>query len=714
MGAKQWSGVTVILMACLRITCLDGQISRTDSLQRLLITDIHDTVKLRIRATLGEELPVLRLGYWDSVKNEGLKWRLKKYAAEGINNMGYIYDNLGDVSKAIQFYSEGLKIREEIGDRHGIAESLNNIAYLSEKQGDVPRSLEFHNRALKIQEEIGDREGMGISLNNIATIYEYQNDTLKALEYYQKSCLIASQTGNKESLATSKNNIGRVYYSLSKQFEDRKPGTRDSLLSNAMLNYNAALSLFLEMKNERAAATLYQNIGMVFLERKDKGKAMEFFRRSLELRKKTNDKRGISNSYYCIGLAYYSNKNYSTALDNENKALAIGRELGFPKDILEVALSLSEIHVAIGNWHEAYRMQSLYHVMKDSIESEKTRKASLRQQFQYEYDKKESLLEAEREKEKAIAEEKSRRQRIIIWSSVGGLILVLLFSGFVLRSLSLTRKQKRIIEEKNNETELQKRIIEEKNKDITDSINYAKRIQNAKLPELKQLYSTFPSSFVLFRPKDIVSGYFYFFLKKDRYAFIAAAYCTGHGVPGAFMSLIGLEKLEDSIGLSPDSSEILKQLNNGIRKSLHQSQSEDSTRDGMDIAFCSVDLDNAELSFAGANRPFWFVRKQTSVIEEIPGTRKAIGGYTEENQEFASNTLRLSKGDRFYIFSDGYADTSNGNDGKKLKTKRFRQILSEIQGLGMPDQGAFLDDFIIKWKGKTEQVDDILVIGIEI
>ncbi len=258
----------------------------------------------------------------------------------------------------------------------------------------------------------------------------------------------------------------------------------------------------------------------------------------------------------------------------------------------------------------------------------------------------------------------------------------------------------------------QKGVVEEKNKEITDSINYALRIQQAILPDKKEIYSSFPQSFVLFKPKDIVSGDFYFFHKNEESVCIAAADCTGHGVPGALMSMVGSERLTDAVQQSNNTSEILSLLNNGVKKSLKQSGSDESTRDGMDIALCSVDTENRIVKYAGSNRPIWIIRSGQTEVEEIKATKKAIGGLTENDQYFDTHELKLNKGDTFYLSTDGYADTFSGQDSKKLTTRKFKQILLDIQHKSMQEQEQHLDNFIEDWKAGTEQVDDILVIGI--
>lgn len=260
--------------------------------------------------------------------------------------------------------------------------------------------------------------------------------------------------------------------------------------------------------------------------------------------------------------------------------------------------------------------------------------------------------------------------------------------------------------------EQQNKLIVEKNNKITDSITYAKRIQQAKLPQKQEIFSQIPQCFILYKPKDIVSGDFYFFQKSGNLIFLAAADCTGHGVPGALMSMLNYEKLETAIEISTNTSDILSLVNKGIKNSLRQSDSIDSSRDGMDIALCNLDMENRVVKYVGANRPIWIIRHQQTILEEIKATKKGIGGATPDEQEFITHSLTFEVGDTFYIFTDGYADQFGGQNDKKLTTKKFKEILINIQFMSMQEQQKYLDDFIEEWKGDKEQIDDILIIGV--
>lgn len=262
------------------------------------------------------------------------------------------------------------------------------------------------------------------------------------------------------------------------------------------------------------------------------------------------------------------------------------------------------------------------------------------------------------------------------------------------------------LEEKNKE-------ILNKNKEITDSLIYAKRIQAAVLPNLNTVYKILDQSFILYLPKDIVSGDFYEFTQKENKHIIAAADCTGHGVAGAFMSIIGSSLIKSIINekniTAP--SGILDALNEGIINSLKQHESE--THDGMDISICSFDTKNMSLEFAGANRPLWLIRNDELIV--YAADKFPIGGLQiKHNNQFTNHQIKIQPKDTIYLFSDGYADQFGGEHGKKLMTKKLKEILVSIQHLSMNEQKIYLQNYFNEWKGNNEQVDDVLIIGIRI
>ncbi len=266
------------------------------------------------------------------------------------------------------------------------------------------------------------------------------------------------------------------------------------------------------------------------------------------------------------------------------------------------------------------------------------------------------------------------------------------------------------VKERTAEIAEQNSVLENQKKEITDSITYAKRIQLSILPDAAEFVKCLPQSFVLYMPKDIVSGDFYFLKKKDKEILVAAADCTGHGVPGALMSMVAHEKLEDAVELSAEPGKILSLLNQGVKRTLKQSNADNSTRDGCDIILVSVN--KKKISYAGANRNLYIIRKGASVLEEIKSTKCAIGGLTDEEQVYAQHEVEMQEGDSIYLTSDGYADQFGGDKEKKLTTRKFKELLLSVQNLSMENQGKHLEDFSITWRNELEQIDDILVIGI--
>lgn len=291
-------------------------------------------------------------------------------------------------------------------------------------------------------------------------------------------------------------------------------------------------------------------------------------------------------------------------------------------------------------------------------------------------------------------------------------ILVIIggFWGFVKYRTSSIKRENKILEEK---VEERTQELAQKNKDITSSIQYAKRIQLAILPPLEQIFKYFPQSFVLYKPKDIVSGDFYWFGVKDGKKIIAAVDCTGHGVPGAFMSMIGHNLLNQIISengiTEPD--EILNSLHRGVQAALKQGTNVVDTSDGMDVALCCIDSKNDTLEFAGAYRPLFIVNGKK--FEKIEADKSPIGGsQLDADRKFTSHKIKINKGDTFYMASDGYADQFGGEKGKKFMVKRFNELMLAMQPQSMEEQCKTLDSTFESWRGTYQQIDDILVIGI--
>jgi ligand-binding sensor domain-containing protein/serine phosphatase RsbU (regulator of sigma subunit) len=285
--------------------------------------------------------------------------------------------------------------------------------------------------------------------------------------------------------------------------------------------------------------------------------------------------------------------------------------------------------------------------------------------------------------------------------------------GKVIERTAEIEKQKDELHFAYKEIENKNILVEQKNRDITDSINYARRIQQAILPLESQILKSLPDSFVLFKPRDIVSGDFYWFAQIEGKSILAVVDCTGHGVPGAFMSMIGNSLLNEIVYEKKitEPAKILNYLNDGVRLALKQDQENNETHDGMDIVLIS--LEGKQLEYAGAHRPLYIINKET--LKEIAADKFAIGGIQSGNAKmFTNHTLELKENDMIYLFSDGYVDQFGGDKGKKFMSKRFQELLLTIQTRSATEQKEILNDTIEEWKKNIEQVDDILVAGIRI
>ncbi len=740
-------GILIILLFFL-VSTIPAQDSRVDSLYKELKLAKHDTVKLGLRCRIGLAATIIRVPYWDSILNDAKKGGYRYYEAVALRGLGIVYDELeeestntinsfnkslkifeeidnkkeasnnlhilgfvlhdrGDSEKGLEYFNKSLKLREEIDFKSGIGESLNNIGFIYQLRGDINRSLDYYLKAIKIFEQINDKKNEAYLINNIAFLYQGQGDTTRALDWYLKSLMLAQKIKDKPGISGAYNNLAVI--ALNK-----------GDAAKALDYSQKSLAIRQQTGDRKGVSASLNNIGSAYekmddLNNGDYTRALKYYNEAFEIRKAINDKNAVARSYNSIGAIYFKQKKYALALENAEQGYKLSKELGFPIQISASAKLLYKIYKQINKPVNALEMHELFIHMRDSINNEETRKSSTKKQFQYEYDKKitaDSVRIAEEKKTIAIQLKQEQTQRYALY---GGLLFVLIFAVFMFNRFKITQKQKVVIEQ-------QKHIVEEKQKEIVDSITYAKRLQEAILPAEIHWSQNFKNGFVFYKPKDLVAGDFYWLEKVHELVLFAVADCTGHGVPGALVSVVCSNALNRSVleFKITDPGKILDKTRELVIATFEKSGEE--VKDGMDISLCCLNTKTNQLLWAGANNPLWYLsspfekgggQRPGDLMQEIKPDKQPIGKYALQTP-FTTHKIQLNAGDNIYLFTDGLADQFGGLKGKKFKYKRLKELLLNNKSATMDEQKALLEKAFIDWKGQLEQVDDVCVIGVRL
>lgn len=702
----------------------------------------HDTIRLEaIKQYIWEyylfsdldsaaELNSLQLELATTSKEE-------KYVASAHNNTGIIFYLSGTLDSAYFYFNKALKINERIGNKQGIASARTNIASVLYDMGMYEESLSYNFQSLKEAEESGDLKAQSQISSNIGIVYDQIQYYDLAIEYYEKAIGIARETGDKKELMSALINLGAANIAIDNYDE-------------GYANYEESYALAEETGDELVKASALGNLGKCLALKGKTDSALVYHEQSLAIFQEIGVDHHIAEQLLATGLIYSDKGQTDKALNNSLMAL--------DHAVAEDALGLMEratnqlylIYRDMGNYKEALHMFEASTGFRDSILRMENMSAVIEQNYQYEYEKqalvdsiefenKNRLINLENKEQKAqLAKEKT--QRYALWIGlflVGVLAFVFLWSYRQKRADNLViNQQKKEVEEQRDiaeaqrvEIDLQHKELNETHKEITDSINYAKHLQNAILPALDDIRANLKSSFVLFNPKDVVSGDFYWYEKLDTgEILIAAADCTGHGVPGSLVSVVCSGALNRSVkefGLKRP-AEILQKTRELVMETF--ARSGDGVRDGMDIALCSVGTDS--VVFCGANNPLWIVRETHLITEEEKAARSTIikdelglieiganrqpVGKDDQMKPFEETEVKLFEGDSLYVFSDGFADQFGHETGKKFKKKPFKELLIRINKNTMPEQEELLLQAFNVWKGNLEQIDDVCIIGIRV
>lgn len=683
---------------------VNNRIGRIDSLRMDLRLSAQDTNGVNKRTALLREF--IKAAAFDSAKKyatEALMLSIRlgfvRGQASGYNNLGVVNHFLGNYPEALDYYSKTVRLRQAMGDMAGVAGGYNNMAKIYFNQDNYPRALECILQALAIVEKNGNRNLEASLLNDIGNIY--LEKPARALGYYKRSLAIYESIGEKQGIANTNNNLGTVYMEL-----NDKP--------RALSHFKKAMELKQEIGDRKGLANTLDNLGVIYMREKDYARALECHQRSLQINSEMHEKYYLGPPLTSIANVYREMGNYAQAIKYATQSLAMAHEVGSFDQVREAEKSLHATYEKMGNVAEAYRHYKGFIAARDSLYNEDKTQQTVQAEMNFQFEKQKAAERAEQGKKDLLHKEQLHRKEIIKNFFIGGFLLVLVFAFFMYRNYRAKKRANILLAEQKNEIEVQKALVEEKNSEVTDSIKYAQRIQNALLPSEHYLKKHLPDFFILNRARDIVSGDFYWFLKKDNRLYVATADCTGHGVPGAFMSMLGINFLNEIIvdrGVT-EPGKVLDDLRTEIIQALNPEGTTEITKDGMDMVLCCYDLANMTLTYGAANNTFYLLRDQQ--IREQEFDKMPVGVAYEQQRNFKTYTVPLQKGDIVYTFTDGYADQFGGEKGKKFKYKQLEKLLIANGHLPLQEQRNRLLKSHEDWKGDLEQVDDILVMGVRI
>jgi len=587
----------------------------------------------------------------------------RRREASCLSNIAIIHLSLGNLGKSLENHAKALTIREELQDSMGIANSLNNLGVLYTELNNPQQALVNYTASLAMKERLGLSTKLGVNLNNIAICYRDLKDTLRAKEYFMKSLENYRAQGDVEGQAMVLGNLGNLNY-------------MEGAMAEARTQYLQSVEYYGQLGNIEGMCHQHLNLSQWFTRQKDA----------------------------------------TNALAHADTALRQSVHIGSVKLQRDAYLRLSEAYEQQGRTDQSLSALKTHLRLNEQLQMDATSQQMAELQTRLETARIEGELKVVK------AENQLNIERVIFEKKVGRAMMALLVLSLLLVALAVyaykrKKEDNRILAEKNV-------IIEQKTNAILQSIRYAKRIQKAVLSTEAKVKQVFNDSLLIFRPKDIVSGDFFWVASRDGWDFAAVADCTGHGVPGAFVSIVGHTELSgalaDTSADRPD--QMLTYLNERINQVMRNEVSNEVS-DGMDIALCAFERSSFKLHFCGALRPLAIVspsavlHPKATVLEQegkflhiIPASRRPVGK-TDRDTKFDLHTLQLSAGDSVYLFSDGYADQFGGQDDKKFGNRAFRELLLTTSSLPMAEQQEVMMQSMDMWMRGTHQTDDICVMG---
>src|SRR6056297_521396 len=636
--------------------------------------------------------------------------------AAALNRMGNTYQLMGQYEQALKFYQQALSINKRMDNNQEIARNLTNLGSIYRLFGNYELAINQHLEALEIYEGLQNNEGIAWSALNIARLFKMMKNYVKSIEYINQLLGIyqAIEEDNRVPVGVTLclKEFGDVYYEM---------GDYDQAIDYI----NRVLRMNEKSGNKLGVANSLSMLGKIYFDAADYTKATSYLKRSKILKDSLNDLTETASILRYLGKIDLINNQLPEARKNLQKSLKFAFKQNLKEEVKETYLALSDFYEKTGNDSKALEYYKLYTGLKDSLNNQKINELEL----QYEFDKMQRQIAFEQKQKDAEQKARLQKRNILIWVFAAGFLFMFIFAYFIYKSYQRKKRtniilthQKKEIESQKDEIEAQRDFVTKQrdqiahqNEIITDSIEYAKRIQSALLPQENYLKKLLPEHFVFMKPKNIVSGDFFWATEKQNKIIIAVADCTGHGVPGAFMSMLGVAFLNELVNNSSKAMPglILSRLRDFIIRSLHQEYGYSGSKDGMDMALISIDKKTHKMEYAGAYNPVFIIRN--GELLEIKGDKMPIGIHAVKmDKSFTNHQFQLQKDDMIYMFSDGYVDQFGGEDGMKLKMKPFKELLVEVSDKPMIKQQEKLESYMEKWQGDYSQLDDMIVMGIRV
>ncbi|MFN3916576.1 MAG: tetratricopeptide repeat protein [Flavobacteriales bacterium] len=648
-----------------------------------------------------------------------------KHKAIFLGNLGTISANKGDFDSALECYKKSLELKKKINDLQGMAMSYNNIGNVTEYQGNLKEALDYYYDGIAIAEQVNEYKVLGLLHNNIGFIYYTLAELDKAKEFFTNSLEYHAKNQDYAGMSDAYGNMAQI--------EQKKGNHEESVRLNRLAkNYSEKLN------DQAGIAQALLNIAVSYTQIGLSDSAMRYVDSAIDAFESMGYKYPLAFAYLNKSKIFANQGKNKESFAYVQKALSIAEEINYPEQLIKVYEHYSTLLANQGKYKQALHFYTEMVRLEKQQQDSENKKQTIRKSLEYEYLLAHTAdsVKMEEQKRVAAAELKAKdvqleKEALQRYTLFGGLAIVVVFALFLFKRFKIERHQKEQIALKKSEVERQKHLLEEKNQEITDSINYAKRIQEAILPSRYSLTENLKNGFVLFKPKDIVSGDFYWLEKVGDVTFFAAADCTGHGVPGAMVSVVCSNALSKAL-LEENIAEPGKLLDRARELVVERfAKSNEDVKDGMDISLCA--LHGTTLNWSGANNPLWIIAdgNRADLLDsqaDLAGFKNLLGlggktlyeikpnkqpiGKVDHPQPFTTHTIELQEGDTLYIFTDGYQDQFGGDKGKKFKASKLKELLLSIQDKTMEEQKGFLDQAFEDWRGNLEQIDDLCVIGV--